>query len=158
MPDTHDIAPIRRRAVLAGMALLAPSITPRRARAQVASPPGTHMQVLARLVGGRAAKQGRVRVLLADVVDNGNSAPLTVSVDSPMSEKDRCTAIHVVADGNPNPEVFSVRFGPSVGKAEVQTRIRLARSQSVVAYAEMSDGTVWSGRTQTVVTVGGCGS
>ena len=116
------------------------------------------MQVLARLVGGRTAKPGRVRVMLADVVDNGNSAPLTVSVESPMSDKDRCTAIHVVADGNPNPEVFSVRFGPAVGKAKLQTRIRLARSQSVIAYAEMSDGTVWSGRAQTVVTVGGCGS
>jgi len=140
------------------MALFAVALTLSRARAQVAPPPGTHMQVLAKLVGGRTAKPGRVRVLLADVVDNGNSAPLTISVDSPMTEKDRCTAIHVVADGNPNPEVFSVRLGPALGKAEVQTRIRLARSQNVIAYAEMSDGSVWSGRAQTVVTIGGCGS
>ncbi|HSE76461.1 MAG TPA: thiosulfate oxidation carrier protein SoxY [Alphaproteobacteria bacterium] len=158
MQRLRNSVPISRRAILAGMALIAAALAPWRAVAQVSSPPGTHMQVLARLVGGRTAKPGRVRVLLADVVDNGNSAPLTVSVESPMSDKDRCTAIHVVADGNPNPEVFSARFGHSVGKAEVQTRIRLARSQSVIAYAEMSDGTVWSGRAQTVVTVGGCGS
>lgn len=158
MQRLRTIAPLRRRAVLAGVALVAAAMTPWRARAQVALPPGTHMQVLARLVGGRTAKPGRVRVLLADVVDNGNSAPLTVSVESPMTDKDRCTAIHVVTDGNPNPEVFSVRFGPSVAKAEVQTRIRLARSQQVIAYAEMNDGSVWSGRVQTVVTIGGCGS
>jgi len=115
------------------------------------------MQILSRLVGGRPATPGRVKILVAEVIDNAASVPVTVTIDSPMTADDRCVAIHVVSDGNPRPEIMSVRFGRIAGRAEVSTRLRLARSQSIVVYAEMSDGSVWSGLAATTVTIGGCG-
>jgi sulfur-oxidizing protein SoxY len=119
--------------------------------------PGAHRTLLDRLVGGRAARAGKVAVRLPEIAENGNTVPITVSVESPMTPQDHVRAIHVVADDNPNPEVFSAHLTPANGKAEISTRIRLARTQRVIAYAELSDGSVWSGMAEAKVTIGGCG-
>ena len=136
-------------AVLAGAAS-----APRAASAQAAA---GHMEVLSKLVGGKAPQSGRVKIRMPEIAENGNTVPITVSVDSPMTAQDHVKAVHVVTDGNPRPEIMSVRFTPAAGKAELSTRMRLAKSASVIAYAEMSDGSVWSASTQAKVTIGGCG-
>jgi sulfur-oxidizing protein SoxY len=82
---------------------------------------------------------------------------VTVSVESPMTDKDYVKAVHVVADGNPNPGVGSFFFNPASGKCEVQLRMRLAQTQKIVAVAEMSDGTLWTTAREVKVTIGGCG-
>jgi sulfur-oxidizing protein SoxY len=147
---------LTRRAVLGGAALAAAAATllalPRLARA---TPQGA-AELIRKLVQA-APRQGRIALLLPEIADNGSAVPLTVSVESPMTETDHVTAIHVVADGNPNAGVISVRLGAASGKAEISTRIRLASSQSVIALAEMSDGSVWTASREVAVTIGGCG-
>ena len=74
-----------------------------------------------------------------------------------LFRSDHVKAVHIVTDNNPLPEVASFFFTPANGKAEVSTRIRLAQTMNVLAYAEMSDGSVWSARAEAKVTIGGCG-
>ena len=151
---------MRRRKVLkaaggtaAALALL--SALPRAAHAQAGG--NKHAEVLKKLVNGKEAKPGKIKLRIPEIAENGNTVPLTVVVEHPMTAQDYVKAVHVVTDGNPAPEVMSVRFTPESGKAEVSTRIRLARTQNVVAYAELSDGSVWSATSEAKVTIGGCG-
>ena len=94
---------------------------------------------LAKMTGGAAAKEGRVTLKLPEIAENGRTVPVTVSVDSPMSDSDYVKTVHVVAEGNPNPEVVSFNMSPGMGKAEVSTRIRLGNTQNVRSVAVMSD-------------------
>jgi len=112
---------------------------------------------LSKVTGGAAAKEGRVSLKLPEIAENGRTVPVTVSVDSPMSDSDYVKTVHVVAEGNPNPEVVSFNMSPGMGKAEVSTRIRLGKTQNVRAVAVMSDGSVYSGTKEVKVTIGGCG-
>jgi sulfur-oxidizing protein SoxY len=106
---------------------------------------------------GKPAKPGRITIVAPEVAENGASIGLTVSVDSPMTPSDHVTALWVAADGNPNPGVLSLSFGPDMGKASVEFRVKLAQTQNVRAVARMSDGSLWSARREVKVTVGGCG-
>ncbi|MSP47939.1 MAG: thiosulfate oxidation carrier protein SoxY [Alphaproteobacteria bacterium] len=146
----------RRRLVLGASVLsaaaLASLVLPRAASAT----PQAAAELLQKLVKG-APRQGRVVLQAPDIADNGSSVPLTITVESPMTAADHVKAIHVVADGNPNPGVISVRLGPHNGKAEVSVRIRLAASGKVIAVAEMADGGLWTASREVAVTVGGCG-
>lgn len=144
----------RRSIILgAGAAASLLALLPKAARAT----PQAAADLLGKLVKG-TPRPGRVRLQAPDIADNGNAVPLTVAVESPMTDADHVTAIHVVADGNPSPGVISVRLGPHNGKAEVSLRIRLAASEKVIAVAEMKDGSLWIASRDVAVTVGGCGA
>jgi sulfur-oxidizing protein SoxY len=114
-------------------------------------------RALARLTGGVEPRPGRIALDLPELAGDGAAVPLTLSVDSPMTDADHVRAIHVVSEANPSPEVVSFRLTPLVGKAEIATRVRLAESQSLLAAAEMSDGRVYAARRRVVVTTSGCG-
>jgi len=114
-------------------------------------------QKLAELVNGTALKQGRVHVTLPKYTDRGPFTRLVVAVDSPMTDDDYVKAIHIVAERNTVPEVATFYLGPESGLAQVSTRIRLAKSQNILAAAEMSDGSVYLGRARTKVSRGGGG-
>jgi sulfur-oxidizing protein SoxY len=107
-------------------------------------------------VGGASLKEGRVRLDIADLIDNGNSVPITVQVDSPMTPTDHVTAIAVFNEKNPQRDVVRFGLGVRAGKAVVSTRIRLATSQKLVAVARMSDGSCWSHTVDVVVTLAAC--
>ena len=109
------------------------------------------------ILGERTAKQGRIVIDLPEIAENGNTVPLTLEVDSPMTENDYVKAVHVMAERNPDPEVATFYFTPRSGRATVATRIRLAESQTVHAVAEMSDGRVYTASRDVDVTIGGCG-
>ena len=117
----------------------------------------TTAKALAKATGGKSAKSGKVTVKLPEIAENGRTVPLTISVDSPMSSSNYVKAIHVFAEGNPSPEVISFNLTAGSGKADVSTRIRLGKTQNVVAAAVMSDGSVYQGKKQVKVTIGGCG-
>ena len=104
----------------------------------------------------RGSTPGKVKLELPPLSENGNAVPLTVSVESPMTEADHVKAIHVFTEKNPQPDVVSVRLGPRAGRARVATRIRLADTQTVVAICELSDGSFWSDRADVVVTLAAC--
>lgn len=146
MPDS-----LHRRALLATGLAAAAALRPGEAPAT----PAEARALLQSLAPG-AAREGRVSLRIEAVVDNGAQVPLVVAVDSPMTEADHVRALHVVADGNPAPGVASFAFTPRAGRCEVSLRMRLARSQRVVALAEMSDGSLWTASREVTVTVGGC--
>jgi hypothetical protein len=87
-------------------------------------------------------QNGRIKLDIAQLVDNGNTVPMAVSVDSPMTAADHVTAMAVFNERNPQREVIKATLGPRAGKAQVATRIRLATSQKLVAVARLSDGSV----------------
>lgn len=147
-------APFTRRDVMlglsAGAATLALASRPAHATKAEAD------DLVARLAGGVKPQDGKVRLKLPEIAENGNTVPFTVAVDHPMVEGNYVKAIHVVATDNPAPQVASFHFTPT-GKAEVYARLRLAKTQEVRAVAVLSDGTVWEARKEVKVTVGGCG-
>jgi sulfur-oxidizing protein SoxY len=114
-------------------------------------------KLLAELIGGKTPQEGKVRLEMPQIAENGQTVPLTVAVDSPMTPNDYCKAIHILAEGNPEAAVCTFKFSPANGRAEFSTRMRLAQTQNVWAVAEMSDGSVWMTKTEVKVTIGGCG-
>lgn len=111
---------------------------------------------IATLVGGAKPQMGKVSLKLPEIAENGNTVPFTVVVDNPMVDGNYVKAIHVMAEGNPAPGVVSYYLQPT-GKAEVYGRMRLAKTQDVRAVAVLSDGSVWEGKKEVKVTIGGCG-
>jgi sulfur-oxidizing protein SoxY len=122
----------------------------------VKATPEAARELLGKLAKGEP-KEGKVTLKAPEIAENGNTVPVTVVVESPMTEKDFVKAVHVVSDGNPSPGVATFRFAPENGKAEVQFRMRMAQTQNLVAVAEMSDGSLWSATREVKVTIGGCG-
>jgi sulfur-oxidizing protein SoxY len=120
-----------------------------------ATPAEMHAAV-AGIVGDARIATGKVKLDIPPLVENGNTVPCTVTVDSPMTAADHVKAIHVFTEKNPQPYVISVALGPRAGRASVSTRIRLRDSQTVLAVAEMSDGTFWSERANVIVTISAC--
>lgn len=141
------IAP--RRLLLAAPALL---LLPRGAGAS----PEAMAEAVRGLTGGAEVRPGRVVMDVSPLVENGNTVPLSVIVDSPMTEQDHVRAIAVFNERNPQPHVITVSLGPRSGRAILATHIRLATSQTLLAVAQLSDGSFWSDRAQVVVTLAAC--
>jgi len=99
---------------------------------------------------------GKVTLKLPALAETGNSVPLTVTVDSPMTDIDRVQRVVVFANRNPRPLIATMIFGPKAGKAVFSTNMRLSGTQSVIAIAEMADKSLWQASVQVVVTVGAC--
>ena len=111
---------------------------------------------IAKVVGKGKVNEGRVTLTVASLVENGNTVPLSVKVESPMTEADHVKAIHVFNEKNPQPNIVSFYLGPRAGRAAVATRVRLADTQNVVAIAQMSDGSFWSASAHVIVTLAAC--
>jgi sulfur-oxidizing protein SoxY len=52
--------------------------------------------------------------------------------------------------------ILKAWLGPRAGRAELATRVRLNGTQRIVALAELSDGSWWSGQADIVVTESAC--
>jgi sulfur-oxidizing protein SoxY len=113
-------------------------------------------EALRKVTGGAQLQSGKVRLDIPPLIDNGNAVPLTVTVESPMTETDYVKAIHVLTEKNPQPNVVAAYLGPRAGRAAVTTRVRLADTQKVTAIAQLSDGTFWVDRVDVVVTLSAC--
>jgi sulfur-oxidizing protein SoxY len=111
---------------------------------------------LSSMLGTRPLQPGRVHLEIPKLADNGNSVPLVITVDSPMSDTDRVVAIHVYSERNPRPRIALVELGPDAGRAELTTRIRLAGTQRIVAVAQMADGSLWGEAAEVIVTQSAC--
>jgi sulfur-oxidizing protein SoxY len=147
----------RRQILLKTASLLAGTALSSLAGVQSSSATPAMMRAAIRSVVGEAPlRKGKVKLDLPPLIENGNAVPMTVSVESPMTEADHVKAIHVFNEKNPQPHVVSVQLGPRAGKAAISTRIRLADSQTVIAIAELSDGSFWSDEADVVVTLAAC--
>lgn len=146
----------RRRALAAAGALpLAAALEAALAHPAFATPDAA--AALLKTLVRTEPKPGRIELRLPDIAENGNSVPLAVAVESPMTAADHVKTVYVVADGNPLPGVAAFEFTPDCGRVDVQIRVRLAHTQTVSAVAVMSDGTAWVARRDVKVTIGGCG-
>lgn len=144
----------RRGFVAAGMALItSTALFGTAARAGLPEVEAAIKEIL----GDRTSEEGRISLDLPEIAENGNTVPLTVEVESPMTDEDHVTAVHIFAEGNPLPNVAKMNFTPRSGEAVASTRIRLAKTQRIHALAEMSDGSVFSATREVKVTIGGCG-
>lgn len=114
------------------------------------------MAAIAKIVGSQVPRDGRVKLVIPPLVENGNLVVLKVSVESPMTPQNYVQAIHVIAEGNPLPNIFSAFLTPRSGAANLTTRVRLAETQRVWAIAQMSDGSFWQGYADTLVTLSAC--
>jgi sulfur-oxidizing protein SoxY len=145
----------RRFLGLAGGAALSgavPIVTLRPAEAT----PAMLASAIRNVVGEAPVRPGKVKLDVPPLVENGNTVPMTVSVESPMTADDYVKSIHVFNEKNPQPNIGNFYIGPAAGRAQVATRIRLADSQKVVAVAQLSDGSFWSTSIDVVVTLAAC--
>lgn len=156
MSETRMPALSRRRVIVTAAQLGAASVASAFLARHAAATPESAKEWLGKLAKGEA-KAGKVSIKAPEIAENGNNVPVTVAVESPMTAGDYVKAVHVVADGNPNPGVASYFLTPACGKVEIQTRIRMATTQNIVAVAEMGDGSLWTATRQVKVTIGGCG-
>ncbi len=112
---------------------------------------------IAKILGGKTPKEGGIKLDVPEIAENGNTVPVGFSVDSPMTKDNYVKKVYVLADGNPSPLIASFEFTPMSGKASASTRMRLAKTQNIIAIAEMSDGSLAKVSSQVKVTIGGCG-
>jgi sulfur-oxidizing protein SoxY len=141
----------RRDAIAGGLALAGAAALP--AHANV---PGQMEAAIRQALGEAVIRKGKVTLDLPPLVENGNTVPMTVTVDSPMTPQNHVKAIYVFNEKNPQANVISVTLGPRAGRAAISTRIRLAGTQKLMAIAEFSDGTYWSDTADVVVTLAAC--
>lgn len=145
--------PTRRRfiTVLAGLAAV-PLLPARAARAQ----PDPFAPLVMQITGGAPVRPGRVTVDTPRLADNGHSVPLRVSVDSPVTAADHVRSVTLLSERNPRPVMATFHLGPKAGRAQVATRVRLNGTQRVLAVAQFSDGSYWSGSAEVEVTESAC--
>ena len=115
-------------------------------------------EAYAALVAGGTPLEGKMTLELPEIAENGNFVPLTVVVDSPMTPEDHVKVIHILATANPVARVASFHLSPVNGAAKVQSRMRLAKTQDVVAIAQLSNGLLLAATATVKVTIGGCAS
>lgn len=123
---------------------------------QAHATPAAMQDAIKTVVGGAPVRRGRVKLDLPPLIDNGNAVALSVLVESPMTPADYVKAIHVFTEKNPQPYVVSAHLNPRSGRASMSTRVRLADTQTVIAIAELSDGSFWSDSKSVVVTLAAC--
>ena len=105
---------------------------------------------------GGVVREGRVKFDIARLVDNGNSVPIEVTVDSPMTRQQHVVGIKIFNEKNPQNDVAQFTLSPQSGRARVATRIRLATTQQLVAVAKMNDGSCWTHTVEVLVTIASC--
>jgi sulfur-oxidizing protein SoxY len=141
----------RREALTAGAGALAASVGLATGSARALN---DYADQIKAFTGGRTPVEGRMKLELPELAENGNTVPLSVAVDAPEGRQVR--EILVVAPANPNARVIRFRFS-AMSVPEASTRIRLAETQDVIAVAQLDDGTFLSVSRQIKVTIGGCG-
>ncbi|MGW8389377.1 SoxY-related AACIE arm protein [Pseudoduganella sp. HUAS MS19] len=138
-----------RRQVLAALPLLA-LVRP------AAATPQEQAAAISAYTGNASMQRGRVQIDIATLIDNGNAVPITVRVDSPMTEQAHVTDIAIFNEKNPLPDIIRFKLTPLAGKPEISTRIRLATSQTLTAIARTSDGQWWQQTVDVIVALAAC--
>ena len=113
-------------------------------------------EAIRKTVGNVELKKGKVTLDVPPLIDNGNSVPIGVTVDSPMTAAEHVKAIHLFTEKNPQPYILTAHLGPRAGRAAVTTRARIADSGRVIAIAQLSDGSCWQDSVSVVVTLSAC--
>ena len=150
MGSSRHPTDLRRRLFLVGAAAV--TLLPFAAEAT----PEALADAIREVTGGAPLRAGKVTLDIPPIVENGNTVPISVTVESPMTADDYVKAIHVFNEKNPRPHVFNAWLSPGNGRAVVGTRIKLADSQKIVAIAETSRGEFWNASAEVIVTIAAC--
>lgn len=157
----HDIQVVARRDVVIGaaaVAMLFAAFASGATAQQDKQTLGGFDEALKKILGDAKPADGKPIVIeIPDIAENGNTVPFTLTVESPMTAESYVKALHILATGNPQSGIGSFYFTPASGRAFVQSRMRLARTQEIVIVSEMSDGRFHLARRSVKVTIGGCG-
>ncbi|MGD9785770.1 MAG: thiosulfate oxidation carrier protein SoxY [Hyphomicrobiaceae bacterium] len=159
MTQRSKLVSIDRREMLLGVGATALTVATLTSAGTVAAQdkPPTFDELYAKILGDGKAEDGKVSIEMPEIAENGNTVPYTVKVDSPMTDADYVKTIHVLSKGNPSPVIATYHFSPLAGQATVSSRMRLAKTQDIVAVAELSNGKKLMGTRTVKVTIGGCG-
>jgi sulfur-oxidizing protein SoxY len=107
-------------------------------------------------VQNQELKKERVTLSLPMLADNGHMVPLSLKIDSPMTEASHITHVYLISQRNPVPLMAKFVMGPWSGRADLSTRVRLSGNQSVIALARLSDGNFIYDAQEVVVTEAAC--
>lgn len=142
---------ISRRTVLAGLAATVALVAvPVQADDEMVA------AAVAELFGDVPRTEGRISMVLPPLAETGNTVPIQVLVDSPMTDTDRVKRVAILSTRNPRALLATMSIGPAAPRAQFSTNIRLNGTQDVLVLAEMSDGTLWQAQSRVLVTVGAC--
>ncbi len=97
-----------------------------------------------------------VSLSLPLLADNGHMVPLSLKIDSPMTEEAHITHVYLLSQRNPVPLMAKFVLGPWSGRADLSTRVRLSGNQNVIALARRSDGSFIYDVQEVVVTEAAC--
>ena len=111
---------------------------------------------LKQITKGALIRSGRVKLTMPELAENGNVVSTLIEVQSPMTAADHVKTIHVLAEKNPQVTLIRFHLGARAGRAKIAANVRLADTQRVLALAEMSDGSFWSGEANVIVTLAAC--
>ncbi len=158
MVQRIEMKPVNRRDILricgsGALALLSTSMLPGLVYADAKAVASE----IKKLIGDKKMTEGRITIEAPQIAENGNTVPIGFTVDSPMTDADHVQSVHIFADENPSPEVSSFHFSPASGKAQANTRMRMIKTQNVVAVAQTNTGSVFMAKAPVKVTIGGCG-
>lgn len=122
----------------------------------VAAPELPDIPKLAELLAGRTPRWERLRLELPALADNGQAVPLKLAMAGPFAPGPTVRAIHLFSEKNPVPDMAVFEFPVPVEKIEIDSRVRLAGTQKVVAVAVMNDGVLYAASADVVVTLAAC--
>ena len=125
--------------------------------APAAATPADAAAEIAKFTGGKPTQKGKISIDLPEIAENGNTVPLTIKVDHPMTADDYVSDIVVIAEGNPLPRLATFHLTPMSGRAEAATRVRLAATENIIVVAKTSKGVLFTELKPVKVTIGGCG-
>jgi sulfur-oxidizing protein SoxY len=143
----------RRTLMIASGAMLAKAMLPGTA---AHATPEAMAATLRSIIGSQTAKVGRIKLEIPELAENGNSVPLTITVQSPMTAADHVKSIFIISPENPLPDVARFHLSPLSGRARVSTSVRLATSQQLHVVALMADGSAWTAAADIIVTMSAC--
>ena len=147
---------MKRRTFLAASLLAAGAARAQSSTPRAFQPVHDVRPLLDELAGGAKAERGGIAIELPQIAENGNSVPMRIKVESPMTEANHVERIHLIAERNPRPLVATFHFGPAAGRAEVATRVRLAGTQTVRVLAALSGGRYRLQEQEVLVTSAAC--
>jgi sulfur-oxidizing protein SoxY len=156
MAQSEDMRTTRRELLIGAGCIASFGVPMLLAVRHAQATPASMQTAIRKVIGEAPVKVGKVKLDIPPLVENGNTVPYTVSVESPMTAANYVKAIHVFTEKNPQPNVISVHFGSRAGHASFTSRARLADSEKVVAIAELSDGSFWSDSIDVIVTIAAC--
>ena len=151
----HARRQLARREFMAGTAVAVAAIVI--APSVLLAAPGDVAAEIKKLYGDKKMAEGKIKLDLPSIAENGLVVPLNFEVESPMTAASYVKTVRFFAEGNPNPQIADFHFTPLAPKAAAQIRIRLAQTQNIIAVAEMSDGSLYTAKKEVKVTIGGCG-